>query len=120
MLGRIYTKECRYFMPFISKHYVEKAWPNFEFKIALTKAIQSQESFVLPVRIDDTKLTLLDESIFYLDSRQISPAEIARNAAVKLGYPDRTMNPMNLQCCQMVFLPRLTLRATGSGKTTQG
>ena len=61
VLGKIYTKQCRHFMPFISEHYVRKAWPNFEFKKALTKAILTQETFMLPVRIDDTEFELLDE-----------------------------------------------------------
>ena len=66
-LGRIYTESCRYFMPFISKHYVKRVWAKFEFKRALTKAILNDQTFVLPVRIDDTKFDLLDESIVYLD-----------------------------------------------------
>ena len=86
-LGRIYTKQCRHFMPFISEHYVKKAWPNFEFKKALTKAIQTQETFMLPVRIDDTEFELLEEGVFYVDLRKHTPADVATFTAIKLGIP---------------------------------
>ncbi len=87
VLGEIYTKQCRHFMPFISEHYVKKAWPNFEFKKALTKAILSQETFVLPVRIDGSEFELLDEGVFYVDLRERTPADVATFAATKLGIP---------------------------------
>jgi hypothetical protein len=87
ILGEIYTKQCRHFMPFISEHYVKKAWPNFEFKKALTKAILTQETFMLPVRIDDAEFELLDEGVFYVDLQKHTPADVARFAAIKLGIP---------------------------------
>ena len=85
-LARIYTKQCRYFMPFISKAYVARVWPNHEFRSALQRAIRSDETFILPLRLDDSEFDLLNENISYLDLRNVSPAEIADAVIAKLGY----------------------------------
>lgn len=88
ILGTIYTERCRHFMPFISAHYVKKAFPNFEYEKALTKAIKTREpEFVLPVRLDGSKFDLLDESVIYLNYDEEGPEEIAKHLAVKLGLP---------------------------------
>lgn len=85
-LSHIYTKRCRYFMPFVSAAYVSTIWPKFEFRSALQHAIRSDETFILPIRLDDTPFELLNENVFYLDLRKTSPPEIADAVIAKLGY----------------------------------
>ena len=43
-----------YVVVFISKAYVEKTWPRHERRAALSRMIQEQGEYVLPVRFDDT------------------------------------------------------------------
>jgi excisionase family DNA binding protein len=84
-LSHIYTKRCRYFVPFVSQPYVSRVWPKYEFRSALQRAIRSDETFILPIRIDDSPFELLNENIFFLDLRRISPAEIADAVITELG-----------------------------------
>lgn len=86
ILPRIYLKQSRFFMPFISESYVHKAFPKFEFKRALERAIRSDDPFIIPVRLDDTVFDLLSDNVACLDIRKISPEEIAEAVVTKLGY----------------------------------
>jgi len=92
-LSDIYTKRCRYFVPFISAAYVSKVWPKYEFRSALQRAIRSDETFILPIRLDDSPFELLNENVFYLDLRHTSAAEIADAVVAKLGYNVSTQAP---------------------------
>jgi hypothetical protein len=86
LLPRIYLKQCRFFMPFISESYVKKAFPKFEYKRALEKAIRTDDAFIIPVQLEDVKFDLLGDNVAYLDIRTVSPEEIAETVVTKLGY----------------------------------
>ena len=49
-----YGKDCRFFVPFVSKHYVTKRWPMHELKQAQARDFKSDTEYILPLRIDDT------------------------------------------------------------------
>jgi hypothetical protein len=66
-LHAVYSKRARFFVPFISRHYAQKAWPRQEMRSALERAIQQIDSeYILPIRIDDTDLPGLRSTISYV------------------------------------------------------
>ena len=52
----VFSKRARYVVMFVSRHYARKAWPTFERQQAQARAIQSQETVILPARFDDTEV----------------------------------------------------------------
>ncbi|MBA7658053.1 hypothetical protein ES703_66001 [subsurface metagenome] len=63
----IYGEKSKYVVVFVSEHYEKKLWSNYEFEIA-RKAIQSRGiDYILPIRLDDTILYGLKETIAYID-----------------------------------------------------
>ncbi|WP_195165812.1 TIR domain-containing protein [Mycobacteroides abscessus] len=52
----LYRDEARYVVMFISREYAEKEWCRLERRAALTRRLQTQSAYILPVRLDSTKL----------------------------------------------------------------
>lgn len=88
--GEAYYKNSRFFIPFISKEYGEKIWPNFEFQHGISRFIEQKGEYVLPIRVDDTKLPSLPNTIGYLDLRTHSIEQIANIAIKKLEKTPQT------------------------------
>ena len=82
---RIYENDSGRVVMFISREYVEKAWPRHERRSALSRAIQESSEYVLPVRLDDTAVPGLPNDVNYLYAADYSPAELAVMIAEKLG-----------------------------------
>ena len=84
-LQRVYESESSRVVIFVSKEWVEKAWPRHERRAALSRAIQDPGDYVLPVRFDDSLVPGLPDGVHYLQAKDYSPAEIAAMIAEKLG-----------------------------------
>ena len=54
---------------FISAGYVSKAWPKHERRSALSRMIQEQREYILPVRFDDSDVPGLPADTIYLSAR---------------------------------------------------
>jgi hypothetical protein len=52
-LDRIYRKESRCVVMFISAAYRDKTWTRHEFRSTLSAALNQHDEYVLPVRFDD-------------------------------------------------------------------
>ena len=76
-LLKVYYKESRYCMIFISKDYVSKAWPTYELKCAIARSIESMGEYILPVRFDDSEVPGLIPTIKYLKANERTPQQIA-------------------------------------------
>ncbi|MEA2054398.1 MAG: TIR domain-containing protein [Candidatus Thermoplasmatota archaeon] len=63
----VYGPKARFVMVLISKHYPIKDWTDFEFSIARGEAKKRKTEFILPVRLDDTKILGIHEDVGYLD-----------------------------------------------------
>ncbi len=63
---------------FISKEYIEKAWPSHEREAALQKQVEVEGGYILPVRFDDTVVPSLPDSISYIDANTYTPENIAK------------------------------------------
>lgn len=76
-LAEIYQKRSRFVVMFISRHYVEKAWPSHERKHAQARALHVNEEYILPARFDDTEVPGLPPTVGYVDLRGMSAVELA-------------------------------------------
>lgn len=63
----IFGPKARFVMVLISKHYPIKDWTDFEFSIARGEAKKRKTEFILPVRLDGTKILGIHEDVGYLD-----------------------------------------------------
>ena len=84
-LQAIYEQRADLAVIFISKDYVEKAWPRHERQSSFSRAAREQREYVLPVRFDDTQVPGLSEDVSYLQAGDHSPAELAAMIAEKIG-----------------------------------
>jgi len=62
-----YGKASRFVLVLISHNYSIKDWTDFEFSIAKAEESRRKSEFILPVRLDDTKIPGLPSDKVYLD-----------------------------------------------------
>jgi len=84
-LEDIYKNKSRFVIIFVSKSYLIKDWTNHERKSALNRAFENKQEYILPFRLDDTKLPGLHDSISYLPARNLPPDDICNIFLEKLG-----------------------------------
>ena len=84
-LDEVYRKKARYVVIFISRHYVEKRWPNHERKSTQARALEESQPYLLPVRLDDTELPGLPQTIGYVDARREGLDRIVSLIVEKVG-----------------------------------
>ena len=84
-LQEIYEERSDFAVMFISKQYVEKAWPRHERHSILSRAARESTEFILPVRFDDTVVPGLTGDTIFLHAKDHSPAEISALIMEKLG-----------------------------------
>jgi TIR domain len=80
-----YGESTHFVVPFISKEYSVKDWTDFEFTIARNEANNRKTEFILPVRIDDTKIVGLSHDVAYLDYNIEGIEGIVENILLKLN-----------------------------------
>jgi hypothetical protein len=69
-LSDVYENRAHYCVMFISKHYPLKRWTNFERSHIQARAFRDANEYILPVRLDDTQVPGLAETVGYRDARQ--------------------------------------------------
>jgi len=65
-----YGVDTRYVIILISKEYPQKDWTNLELSIARDEAKKRKEEFILPIRLDDTKILGIHDDIGFIDFRK--------------------------------------------------
>ena len=84
-LTDVYANKARYCIMLVSQYYAEKVWTNLERQSAQARALRETEAYILPVRLDDTLIPGLLETIRYEDLRTSSVEQIADLVEQKLG-----------------------------------
>ncbi len=85
-LYKVYSKQAKYVIIFVSKEYKKKIWTNHERQATQEKALKlKNKDYILPVRFDKTQIPGLPDTIGYLDARQNSPYQVALEFAKKIG-----------------------------------
>ncbi len=69
-LDDVYANQARFCVIFVSEAYASKAWTNHELKSAQSRAfLQKNDAYILPVRLDDTKIPGIRPTMGYMDLR---------------------------------------------------
>lgn len=76
-LEHIYTEAARVCIMLLSEQYAEKSWTSHERKSAQARAFRERREYILPIRIDDTKIPGLPETIGYLNYCDFTNEQIA-------------------------------------------
>jgi TIR domain-containing protein len=98
-LHDVYSKQSRYCVVLVSRHYLEKPWTNHERRILLARSLNDASPFLLPVRVDGSELPGLPGVIAYKDLRIDSLDEIFRSLRVLLeGQPTRVVSAASALC----------------------
>ncbi len=76
-LSSVYQDQARYCVMFLSEHYARNWWPNHERESAQARAfIEKNREYILPIRLDDTKIPGLLMTVGYLDLRSMTIQQV--------------------------------------------
>ena len=81
----VFGAGTRFFVPIVSAFYAERVWPQHEWAIARHEAENRQEEFILPLRVDDSLLVGLLDTVGYVGLRRRSVNKVADLLIEKLG-----------------------------------
>jgi hypothetical protein len=84
-LSEIYTNKATFCLMFISTNYAAKLWTKREREAAQARAFRENREYILPLRLDDTVIPGLDETVGYIDLRTVSDNEVARLVQTKIS-----------------------------------
>lgn len=84
-LDSTYRIKARYVVMFVSEAYATKVWTNLERQSAQSRAIESADPYILPVRFDDTDLPGLPGSVSYIDARTTTAEELGDLIVAKIS-----------------------------------
>lgn len=84
---KIYSKQSKFCLIFVSKEYKEKTWTNIERRNALVRAIQEKSEYILPARFDSTDIPGILSTIGYIDISETTPEVFSECILKKLDIP---------------------------------
>jgi hypothetical protein len=84
-LSSVYGEKSKYCVMLLSEHYEKKLWTNFERKSAQARAFRENREYILPIKIDNTKITGIHETVGYLDIKSHTIDEIVELIMIKLS-----------------------------------
>src|SRR5665647_164214 len=84
---KIYEKQSKWCLLFISKDYKEKFWARHEKRSALARAIREKGTYLLPARFDDTEIDGIPNTTIYIDISNMTPDDFSEFIIGKLGIP---------------------------------
>ena len=84
-LSDVYENRARYCIMFLSQHYAQKLWTNHEREAAQARAFAENEEYILPVRLDRTKIPGIPLTVSYLSWPPETAETIADAIMEKLG-----------------------------------
>jgi hypothetical protein len=85
-LHDVYSKKSRFCIIIVSEAYSKKMWTVHERKSAQARALKERDNeYILPVRVDETELPGMPDTIAYLDVSRHTYLEICRMFIQKLS-----------------------------------
>jgi hypothetical protein len=84
-LQAIYRDKAQYCVIFVSKHYAKKRWTKHELRQAQERAFQENREYILPIRLDKTKLPGLNLTTGYVELGKAGIPAVAALMLAKLG-----------------------------------
>jgi len=111
MLQKVYEKQSKWCLLFISKDYKDSVWARHEIRSALARAIKEKEIYLLPARFDDTEIEGIPSTTVYLNLSNMTPEVFSEYVLGKLRIPLKQRS---------ISLPSLDLHITsGSDKGSE-
>jgi serine/threonine protein kinase len=83
-LENVYTKQAKFCVIVISQSYPHKNWAWFESRYALSREITQRHPYILPLRLDDTKIPGIPHTIGIIDIRRNNVSEITKMLVEKV------------------------------------
>jgi TIR domain len=86
-LQEIYRYSSRYCVIFVSSSYKDKLWPRHELKQAQARNFSSSsgEGYILPIRVDETEIPGINQTVGYISWLNHSPEQIVDLLESKLN-----------------------------------
>ena len=84
-LADLFRLRSRYCVIFVSENYKKKRWTNLELKAALARALEDNEDYILPIRLDDTEISGILPTNFYLNWHEESIESIVQLIEEKMN-----------------------------------
>ena len=81
----IFEEKAKYCIMLLSENYKKKFWTNHERRIAQARAFREKGEYILPIRIDNTKIPGLPETIGYISLANTSIDDIVSLVIRKLS-----------------------------------
>ncbi|HEX9928485.1 MAG TPA: TIR domain-containing protein [Pyrinomonadaceae bacterium] len=85
-LQLIYRDKARYCIILVSKDYAKKLWTRHELRQAQARAFRESSEYILPIRLDDTEIPGLNNTIGYIDLRVTDLNTICKLVIEKLNF----------------------------------
>jgi hypothetical protein len=84
-LSDVYQNKARFCLMFISVNYARKLWTKRERESAQARAFRESREYILPLRLDDTSLPGIEDTVGYIDLNCTPHEEVVRLLTEKLG-----------------------------------
>lgn len=84
-LNEIYSEKSKYCLMLLSENYKNKLWTNHERESAQARAFRENREYILPIKIDNTKIPGVNETVGYLDIKTHSIERIVELIVDKLN-----------------------------------
>jgi hypothetical protein len=94
-LDAIYSKESKFCVVFLSRHYKRKAWTQFEHSVIQGWIMKGGKGQVLPFRLDNTEIPGWPDTITYLSIKEYGSKRLADAIIKKINEgPDTSPPPI--------------------------
>lgn len=84
-LAEVYSEHARFCIMLLSENYARKLWTNHERQNAQSRAFKEREEYILPVKLDDTRIPGIRETVGYIDLRVTAIDDLIQMVLSKLG-----------------------------------
>jgi hypothetical protein len=95
-LTDLYRLRSKYCIMFLSRHYANKLWTSHERQAAQSRAFRENKAYILPIRLDQTEIPGILDTIGYLNWSEEGCRGIAQCVVEKLSnarYPSKQPHP---------------------------
>lgn len=99
-LRNTFGADTRFAVPLLSKHYVKKFYPRYEFNVAKATEPNRDYEFILPICIDKVHLDGLGKDVYYIDLR----SEGILNTVEMMMKKLRSLHPLEKVCAPTIWI----------------
>jgi hypothetical protein len=93
-LVNLYSRKARLCVLLVSRHYPLKTWTDAERTAAQERSLRDASEYILPLRLDDTQVSGMEDSAGYRDLRQHSVEEVVSLLVQKLEAAKAKSSPL--------------------------